>query len=46
MIELRPELAWLDELALERFFTVPDPRRAVLDRFAYDLYAVELTETR
>ncbi len=42
MIELRPELAWLDELALERFFTVPDPRQAVLDRFPYDLYAVEI----
>jgi peptide subunit release factor 1 (eRF1) len=44
MIELRSELAWLDELALERFFTVPDPRRAVLDRLPYDLYAVEITE--
>jgi hypothetical protein len=41
MIELRPELAWLDELALVRFFTVPDPRQAVLERFPYDLYAVE-----
>jgi hypothetical protein len=44
MIELRPELAWLDELALERFFAVPDPRRTVLDRFPYDLYAVEIEE--
>jgi peptide subunit release factor 1 (eRF1) len=42
MIELRPELAWLDDLALGRFFTVPDPRQAVLERFAYDLYAVEI----
>ena len=42
MVELRPELEWLDDLALARFFTVPDPRRAVLDRFPYDLYAVEL----
>ena len=41
MIELRPDLGWLDELALARFFTVPDPRRAVLARFPYDLYAVE-----
>jgi Actinobacteria/chloroflexi VLRF1 release factor len=46
MIELRPELAWLDSLALERFFTVPDPRQAVLERLPYDLYAVEITETR
>ncbi len=44
MIELRPELAWLDELALERFFTVPDPRQAVLERLPYDLYAVEIDE--
>jgi peptide subunit release factor 1 (eRF1) len=44
MIELRPELEWLDSLALERFFTVPDPRQAVLERLPYDLYAVEITE--
>lgn len=44
MIELRPELAWLDPLALPRFLTVPDPRRAVLDRIAYDVYAVEIEE--
>ena len=44
MIELRPELAWLDEFALGRFFAVPDPRRAVLDRLPYDLYAVEIEE--
>ena len=44
MIELRPELTWLDGLALERFFTVPDPRQAVLERLPYDLYAVEITE--
>jgi peptide subunit release factor 1 (eRF1) len=44
MIELRPELEWLDTLALERFFTAPDPRRVVLERLSYNLYAVELTE--
>lgn len=44
MIEFRPELAWLDGLALPRFLTVPDPRRAVLDRIAYDVYAVEIEE--
>jgi len=44
MIELRPELAWLEEIALDRFFAVPEPRRAVLDRLPYDLYAVELAE--
>jgi hypothetical protein len=44
MLELRPELAWLEELALRRFFSVPEPRRAVLDRLPYDLYAVEIEE--
>jgi hypothetical protein len=38
----RPELAWLRERALERFFTVPEPRQRVLEGFPYDLYAVEL----
>jgi len=42
MVELRPQLAWLDEIALDRFFTVPEPRLAVLDRLPYELYAVEL----
>jgi Actinobacteria/chloroflexi VLRF1 release factor len=46
MIEPRPGLAWLDTLALARFFTVPDPRQAVLERLPYDLYAVQITETR
>ena len=46
MIELRPELEWLDSLAIERFFTVPDPRQAVLERLPYDLYAVEIDEIR
>jgi hypothetical protein len=44
MIELRPDLAWLEYLALARFFTVPEPRRAVLDRLPYDLYAVEIDD--
>ena len=38
----RPELSWLSELAVPRFFVVPDPRQRVLERLAYDLYAVEL----
>ena len=45
MIELQPELAWLEALALGRFFAVPEPRRAVLDKLPYDLYAVELEES-
>jgi peptide subunit release factor 1 (eRF1) len=44
MLELQPELAWLEGLALDRFFAVPEPRLAVLERLPYDLYAVELTE--
>jgi predicted RNA methylase len=38
----RPELAWLRERALPRFFTVPEPRQRVLEAFPYDLYAVEI----
>ena len=39
-----PELGWLSERALPRFFTVRDPRQAVLERLPYELYAAELTE--
>lgn len=42
MLELSPELGWLEPLALERFFAVPEPRRAVLERLPYELYAVEV----
>jgi hypothetical protein len=38
-----PGLAWLDERALPHFFTVPDPRQAVLERLPYDLYAAEFS---
>ncbi len=34
--------AWLEPLALERFFTVPDPRRRVLDELPYQLYAARV----
>jgi hypothetical protein len=37
-----PQLAWLREKALPRFFDVPDPRQRVLERLPYDLYAAEL----
>jgi Actinobacteria/chloroflexi VLRF1 release factor len=39
------ELSWLEEQAMARFFTVPEPRQAVLKRLPYDLYAAELTIT-
>jgi Actinobacteria/chloroflexi VLRF1 release factor len=44
VLAARPELGWLAERALPRFFAVPDPRRRELERLPYDLYAVELTE--
>ncbi len=39
-----PELNWLAERALPRFFNVAEPRQAVLERLPYELYAAELTE--
>jgi hypothetical protein len=44
VLATRPELGWLAERALSRFFAAPDPRQAVLERLPYDLYAVELTD--
>lgn len=41
----RADLAWLRERAIDRFFTVPEPRQRVLEALPYDLHAVEL-ETR
>jgi hypothetical protein len=38
-----PELGWLAERTLPRFFSVPDPRQAVLERLPYDLYSAELS---
>ncbi len=38
------ELAALEAKALPRFFDVPDPRQAVLERFPYDLYSAEVSE--
>jgi len=40
-----PQLAWLAEKALPRFFDVPEPRQRVLERLPYELYAAELTTT-
>jgi Actinobacteria/chloroflexi VLRF1 release factor len=41
-----PELGWVAERALPRFFSVPDPRQAVLERLPYDLYSAELSIER
>ena len=42
VLAARPDLAWLRELALPRFFTVPEPRQRVLARLPYDLYSSEV----
>jgi hypothetical protein len=44
VLAARPELAWLEQLALPRFFDVPEPRRHVLDEFPYQLYAAKIVE--
>ena len=38
-----PQLGWLDERAVPRFFTVSEPRRRELERLPYALYSAELT---
>jgi hypothetical protein len=42
----RADLGWLEPLALERFLSVPEPRRRVLDDLPYDLYAARVIEER
>lgn len=46
VLAARPELSWLRPLALERFFSVPDPRRRVLEELPYQLYAAKVVEQR
>ena len=41
-----PELDWLAERALPRFFNVPEPRQRVLERLPYDVYSAEVTSDR
>jgi predicted RNA methylase len=45
MLAAEADLAWVEPLALERFFTVPDPRRRVLEELPYQLYAARLEES-
>jgi Actinobacteria/chloroflexi VLRF1 release factor len=45
VLAARPDLAWLEPLALERFFTVPEPRQRVLDELPYQLYAAKVVST-
>ena len=42
----RADLAWLQPLALERFFDVPEPRLRVLEALPYQLYAAKVVEER
>jgi peptide subunit release factor 1 (eRF1) len=42
VLAARPELAWLADGALPRFFDVPEPRQRVLERLPYELYGAEL----
>ena len=44
VLESRPDLAWLQPLALERFFDVVDPRLRVLEALPYQLYAAKVVE--
>ena len=39
------ELAALAEKALPRFFDVPDPRKQVLERLPYEIYAAEVSSS-
>ena len=42
----RLDLAWLQPLALERFFSVPSPAGVMLDELPYQLYAAKVVEQR
>ncbi len=42
VLAARPELAWIDERAIARFLTVPEPRQRVLERLPYELYSAEV----
>ena len=44
VLAARADLAWMQPLALERFFAVPQPRRRILDEFPYELYAAKVVE--
>jgi hypothetical protein len=46
LLSASPQLGWLGERAIPRFFTVREPRRRELERLPYDLYAAELLTSR
>jgi predicted RNA methylase len=43
VLKASPELDWLADRSVARFFTVPEPRLRVLEKLPYDLYAAELS---
>ena len=45
VLAARRDLAWLEPLALERFFTAPEPRQRVVDELPYQLYAPKVVST-
>ena len=44
VLAVRADLDWLEPLALERFFDVPEPRLRVLEALPYQLYAAKVVE--
>jgi len=44
VLAARADLGWLEPLALERFFDVPEPRLRVLEALPYQLYAAKVVE--
>ena len=44
VLAARADFAWVEPLALERFFAVPDPRLRVLEELPYQLYAAAVVE--
>jgi hypothetical protein len=44
VLDARADLAWLREIAVARFFDVPDPRLRVLEALPYQLYAAKVVE--
>jgi hypothetical protein len=44
VLAARPDLAWIEPIALARFFTVSEPRFRVLEALPYQLYAAAVGE--
>ena len=44
VLDSRADLGWLQPLAVERFFDVPEPRLRVLEELPYQLYAAKVVE--